>query len=108
MPTIIVRYFERDGQWRAWFEDAPQAACHGEFYQDAVRRLLESHAPSPGQVRIHVDASFSGTAVLERHAEWQPPELLFPCDRCDGKGQYAGVSMVEECRPCGGRGAIPA
>jgi DnaJ-class molecular chaperone len=70
----------------------------------AVHRLLAGSGTPPGELELHVDQDMVGSGVLTRKPIWKPPELLFKCERCNGKGEYRGLLTVETCRACQGRG----
>lgn len=105
-PTIVVRYNETAGQWQAWFDGFPHVAYGGEFSMEAVHRLLEGSGTDASDLMLHVDQDQIGSGVLIRSVVWQPPELLFRCEQCNGKGEYVGLAVVEKCGACEGRGWI--
>ena len=35
---------------------------------------------------------------MQRSFLWEPPEMLFVCPSCDGKGEYVGLMEREELR----------
>lgn len=33
-------------------------------------------------------------------------EPMEPCRECNGTGKYTGLTQVEDCRACGGKGSV--
>jgi hypothetical protein len=106
LKTVIVQHNATAGQWVAWFECAPQVAFGSDLPMGAVRRLLSGDESPPGQYLLHVDQDQVGSGVLVRIATWQPPELLFQCPACEGRGEYVGLNVAETCKVCGGRKVV--
>ena len=105
--NIIVRYNDAAAQWEAWFDGAPCVCYGGDFSMVAVHRLLEGSEIDACDLKLNVSHVQAGAAVLVREAVWQPPELLLPCEQCNGKGEYVGLAVVEKCGACRGKGWIP-
>jgi hypothetical protein len=106
LKTVIVRHNATAGQWVAHFDSTPQIAFGSDLPMGAVRRLLAGceSPPGPFQLRVDQDQVYSG--VLFRVAKWKPPELLFTCSACDGRGEYVGLIVKEVCKVCGGRKVV--
>ena len=49
----------------------------------------------------------TGEHCLLRRIVWDPPELLFPCGACEGRGEYVGLLERDVCRTCAGRKVVP-
>ena len=105
---IIVQHSDTAGQWSAYFADALHIAFGSDVPMGTVRRLLHGTVSLPGEYELYSDQVQVGSGVLVRAVTWPPPELLFPCPACEGKGQYVGLIEVETCRVCGGRCANSA
>lgn len=105
--TIIARFSPDSGQWVAHFENAPQVAFGGDLPVVAIRRLLDGAEAAPGTYPLACDADRAGSSVLLRAVIWQPPEVLFQCPSCEGRGEYVGFMEREKCKACGGRGLVP-
>ncbi len=106
--AIVCRFNSHAGQWLAHFEHASQVAFGGDKPLLALRRLLEGTEAEPGEYNMRWDQEEpTGTDAPFWTAMWQPPELLYQCPDCEGKGQYIGMANVELCRTCGGRNVIP-
>lgn len=106
MPPIVARYSDTARQWQAWFDGNPCVTYGGEFSMQAVRRVLEGHGTAAGQIELRIDQPDGSTLV--QAATWQPPDLLLPCEHCNGTGEYVGLATVEKCQRCAGRGSLPA
>lgn len=107
-PKIIVQYNKTADQWQAWIEESPCDKGDADFAMDAVYRLLEDLEPEACDLTLHIDQDQDGSDVVIREACWQPPELLFRCERCNGRGEYVGLTVVEPCKSCHGRGWMVA
>ena len=106
--TIVCQFNPDADQWVAYFGGAPQAAFGGNLPIVAIRRLLEgTEAPAVSCILI-CDSDLLGTGILQRSFVWEPPEMLFVCPSCEGKGEYGGLMHRESCQPCGGRGLVSA
>lgn len=68
----------------------------------AVHRLLGHYGTPAGKIELHVGQA-DGSMMIQ-DATWQPPDLLFKCEHCGGKGEYVGLATVERCERCAGRG----
>jgi len=108
MSGSIVCQFNPDvEQWVAYFGGAPQAGFSGDLPVVAIRRLLEGlDAPADSHSLI-CDSDLLRGGILQQSFTWNPPEMLFVCPSCDGKGEYVGLMERETCGPCRGRGVIP-
>ena len=102
--VIVVK--PSGSEWHGHFEGQPNFALSGENSVQAVRRLLEGMEAEPAMFIIlsHGD---TGSEVLRYSAMWDGPELLFPCQVCEGRGEYVGLLVRETCHGCGGRKVIP-
>ena len=106
--TIVCQFNPDADQWVAYFGGAPQAAFGGSLPVVAIRRLLEgTEAPAISYTLI-CDGDLFGSSILQRSFLWEPPEMLFVCPSCEGKGEYVGLMERESCEPCGGRGLVSA
>src|SRR5262252_7129220 len=105
--AIIAQHSEHAGQWTAHFEQKPHVAFGGDVPVVAIRRLLEGTDAPPDSYTLRCDQDIAGSNVLLRTIVWHPPELLFPCGACAGRGKYVGLLVVEECKVCGGRCVVP-
>ena len=109
MSDTIVATFNADAnQWTAFFENSPQVAFGGELPVPAIRRLLEGIEADPDAYALECDMDLIGSGILLRSVVWDPPELLFPCSACNGRGVYVGLQEREPCGTCNGRGCVPA
>ena len=102
--TIIVR--TNADKWAAHLDGAPDLAFGENSLVKAVRRLLEGIEAEPAVFTILNQGDGSDD---ERRCSvvWDPPELLFPCQTCEGRGEYVGLIESEVCRGCGGRKVVP-
>jgi hypothetical protein len=69
----------------------------------AARRLLDGTDSPAGEYQLLVDQDQIESGVVLGTATWQPPDLLFRCEACEGKGQYVGLNVVEVCQVCRGK-----
>jgi hypothetical protein len=106
--TIVCQFNSEADQWVAYFGGAPQAAFGGSLPVVAIRRLLEGLEAPADLYTLVCDRDLSGSGILQRSFVWEPPEMLFVCPSCDGKGEYVGLMERETCEPCGGRGLLSA
>lgn len=106
--TIIARFSPDAKQWIAHFENVPQVAFGGELPVPAIRGLLEGTEAAPDAYTLRCDQDLAGSGILLRSVIWDPPELLFPCSDCNGRGEYVGLHDREPCGTCRGRGCVPA
>ena len=104
IPVIVVRYCDTAGQWLAWFDGAPCVCYGGEFSTEAVHRLLDGSGTDACDLTLRVEQA--DKSVMIHGAVWQPPELLRRCEQCNGKGEYVGLTIVEKCGGCSGRGFL--
>lgn len=102
--TIVARF--TGGQWVAHFEGKPQGAFGSDLPVKAVRRLLEGMEVEPGAFNLLCDGEGPGDEVLRYSVVWDPPELQFPCQACEGRGEYVGLFEREVCQGCLGRKVI--
>ncbi len=93
------------GQWRACFEGSRPYAFHSENPLKAVRLLLERTRTEPAVFLLVCDQA--GSEPLKCSVTWDPPELLLPCQACEGRGEYIGLFEREVCVGCRGRGVVP-
>lgn len=105
--TIVVKFNDTANQWVAHFRMAPQVAFGAEFPVAAIRRLLECTEAEPDRYPLACDQDRAGSFVLLREIIWQPLEILFPCQTCNGTGKYVGLLEVGPCKICGGRKVVP-
>ncbi len=105
--TIICQFAHDGGQWIAHFDGAPVFAFGGDMPVKAIRRLLEGKSVAPARFVLLCDRDRVGSGVLQYTIVWEPPELLFPCQACEGRGEYIGLLEREVCHACGGRKLIP-
>ena len=105
--TIVCRFNDDSGQWVAHFEPTPHVAFGGDMPVVAIRRLLEGTEAAPDGYTLICDSDLAGSRVLRREIIWHPPELLFPCGACEGRGEYVGLLERETCGTCGGRKVVP-
>jgi hypothetical protein len=103
--TIIAR--SADGHWVAHFDGKPNCAFGSDMPVKAVRRLLEGMEAEPGVFTLLCDGDLAGSHILRYSMVWDPPELLFPCQACEGRGDYVGLLERTACRACGGRKVVP-
>ena len=54
-----------------------------------MRRLLEGLAADPGEYKMHWVQPGDVDDDSFWMANWQPPELLYKCPECEGKGHRA-------------------
>jgi hypothetical protein len=103
-PRVVVRY--GGDQWVAYFESVPQVAFGGEKPLNALRRLLEGTEAEQGSYVMQwvQETPDSGTPFWS--VSWDPPELLIPCQACEGRGEYVGLLEREVCRACGGKKVV--
>ena len=104
-PTIFCKSGSRHGEWAAWFSGYMDNPAVGDAPPVAVRRLLENERPA--SYLLLCDADPAGSRTLRLEIEWKPPELLFPCLACDGRGYSAGMPDDTACYSCGGRKVVP-
>lgn len=105
---IVVERNTGDTRWSAWFHDQPSVVIEGEEAMAAFDLLVSmerERLPDPYQLRVddkqsrggHIEVLLTGRArAMQR------------CSVCKGTGQYVGLSVVEPCSSCGGRGQTPA
>ena len=95
----IIAEADPHGGWSAWLEDTPYEAWGGDTAATAVMRLLRVHGWSVGLVAPDHDPE---------HPERQVFRLKRGdvCPDCGGAGKYVGLSVVETCGMCGGRGTV--
>lgn len=103
--TIVVKFDAIANQWRAHFERAGHIGFGGDTMVVAIRRLLEGKEPDIYPLICESDRAGSG--VPHSHLIWQPLEILFPCQTCNGTGKYVGLLEVGPCKVCGGRKVVP-
>jgi hypothetical protein len=104
---IAVRYSSLAEKWLASLEGEPQVEFRGELPLIAMRRLLESLEADPGEYTMHwIQPGDADGDASYWTANWQPPELLYKCPECDGKGYCGDLTAAILCRKCGGRGAL--
>ncbi len=89
--TIVSRYDWHGKEWVAYFEDTTQVAFGSDMPMKAVRRLLEGTEAERQAVLIWCDRDMAGTGRLRLSSFWDPPELLIPCQACEGRGEYVGL-----------------
>jgi hypothetical protein len=106
--TIVARFNADANQWVAHFTNAPQVAFGGALPVQAIRRLLEGMEAELDAYTLRCDDEVAGNGILLRSVVWDPPELLFPCSACGGRGVYVGLQEREPCGACNGRGCVPA
>ena len=94
--TIVARFIEC--QWVAHFQDRPNSAYGSDGPVKAVRRLLEGNEADPGVYEILCQGE-AGQETL-RHS------VTFPCQVCEGRGEYVGLLVREVCQGCGGRKVV--
>src|SRR5262245_34342945 len=104
--TIIAKHDPSANQWVAHFDGNPCHGFGGDMPAVAVRRLLDGEECEPGRYLLLCDADLAGSHRLRLEIDWQPPELLFPCLACEGRGEYVGLLEREVCRSCGGRKVV--
>lgn len=105
--TIIAKFDAMGGEWIGHFADRPQVGFGGDLPVVAIRRLLEGTESAPDTYTLECDRDLIGSGIILRSIIWDPPELLFRCPGCDGRGEYVGLHERERCRRCGGRGRVP-
>lgn len=103
-PTIIVRYNDTSAQWEAWFDGAACVTYGDDFSMIAVHRLLDGSDTDACDLTLHVDRDQVGSGVLIYEVVWQPPDLVFRCERCHGTGECLVFPDIEKCQRCKGRG----
>src|SRR5262245_4052242 len=103
IPIIIAKHDALAGQFVAHFDDNPTHGFGGDLPAAAVRRLIEGEECEPGPYLVLCDANRAGSDWLRLKIEWAPPELLFPCLACEGRGEYVGLLERHVCPSCGGR-----
>lgn len=92
-----------NGRWMAMFDRGLPLTFGGNTVFVAIRRLLETTEASPGEYRIQVEVS---DAAVPDSIRWDPPLMMVRCPECEGKRQYVGLRLVEQCRACTGRGMV--
>ena len=104
---IIAEARGGTNHWVAWFEDEPENGYGGETPIAAVQRLLNGRAE---RVPEFHGIRAVGSLSRRRRREF----ILYPkvartlCPECRGTGKYVGLSVVEDCRACGGSGRAEA
>jgi hypothetical protein len=93
-------------RWKAWFDDEPQHICFADEALAAFDRLVDSRRhriPEPYQLKIDDQASRGGHIEVVLWSREASPQT---CPACHGSGKYVGLSVVEDCRTCGGSGEV--
>jgi len=103
---ISCRFNSDAGQWFASFHGEAQTAFGAELAVNAICRLLEG-SPA-GRYKLICESDLAAGKVLLREMVWSPPDLLFVCPSCKGRGEYIGLTESKSCEPCGGRGLVLA
>ena len=102
---IVVRYSRLADKWLASLEDEPLVVFDGELFgRDG--RLLAGLAAAPGRYKMRWIQPHELEDDGSWTADWNPPELLYECPECDGKGQRADGTDAVPCGKCDGRGVL--
>ena len=99
----IVSERDASGHWSAWLDGESHFACGGPTALSAVNRLLrmiEDQFPK----KHHIIASEKSS--IDREVFTLKPVTNTPCLECGGTGKSVGLTIIEECAACNGRGFL--
>jgi hypothetical protein len=98
----VLAFRAPDGCWRAWLDSQPDVCVSDMTARAAATRLVKG-TPGLDAGSLQVIERSGGSGFVVFAVSRSEP---LRCPDCGGSGRYVGLTVVEDCRACGGRGFL--